>query len=247
MGSARLKGQRAVLIGASAGIGLETAKRLSSEGAALVLASRNMERLEAATRDIPGVVARKQVDATDEAQLAAFFQSLESFDHLSTFVPAAADAAMSAKFGRFLDMDLALIQRVMTNRFWSHCFAARHGAAKLKPGGSIVFVSSTMPRKAIPGYAASSAAAGALESLARVLAIELAPVRVNVVVPGFIASHGTENIPEERKAQWARLVSAQGVKRLGTSEEIADAILFLMSNAYTTGALLSVDGGYTLT
>ncbi len=247
MGAQRFKGQRAVLIGASAGIGLETAKRLAAEGAELVLASRNMERLDAATRGIPGVALRRQVDATDEGQVATFFKELAPFDHLSTFVPAAADAAMSAKFGRFLDMDLAVIQRVMTNRFWSHCFAARHAAAKLKPGGSIVFVSSTMPRKAIPGYAASSAAAGALEALARVLAIELAPVRVNVVVPGFIASHGTENIPQERKAEWARLVSAQGVKRLGTSEEIADAILFLMSNAYATGALLTVDGGYTLT
>ncbi len=243
----RFRGQRAVLIGASAGIGLETAKRLGAEGAELVLASRSLERLEGATSGLPGVVGRHQVDATDEAAVKALFAEMAPFDHLSTFVPAAADAAMSARFGRFLEMDLATIQRVMTNRFWSHCFAARHGAPKLRPGGSIVFVSSTMPRKAIPGYAASSAAAGALESLARVLALELAPVRVNVVVPGFIASHGTDKIPESRKEQWARLVSAQGVKRLGEVGEIADAILFLMSNAYATGALLTVDGGYTLT
>lgn len=242
-----LAGRRVVLIGASAGIGLEAARMAAAEGAHVVVASRSLERVEAATRDIKGVVGRHSVDATDEKALSSFFGSLEPFDHLATFVPAAPDPSLSARFGRFLDMDMGTIETIMRNRFWAHCYAARHGAPRIRPGGSIVFISSTNPRKSIPGYAASAAAAGALESLARVLAIELSPVRVNTVAPGFIASHGTDNIPEARKKQWASLIAAQGVKRLGNSEEIARSVLFLMQNEYASGALLTIDGGYTLT
>jgi NAD(P)-dependent dehydrogenase (short-subunit alcohol dehydrogenase family) len=242
-----LAGRRIVLIGASAGIGLETARLAAAGGAQVIAASRSLERVEAATRGIAGVVGHHAMDATDEKAVAAFFAGLEPFDHLATFVPAAPDPALSARFGRFLDMDMATVETVMRNRFWAHCYAARHGAPRIRPGGSVVFISSTNPRKSIPGYAASAAAAGALESLARVLAIELSPVRVNTISPGFIASHGTDNIPEARKKQWADLVAAQAVKRLGTAEEIAKAVLFLMQNEYASGALLTVDGGYTLT
>lgn len=242
-----LAGRRVVLIGASAGIGLETARLAAERGAEVVAVGRSMERLVAATGDIPGVVSRYECDASDQAELARLFALQQPFDYLATFVPAARDAAMAARFGRFVDMETETIEAIFRSRFWAHCHAARHGAPHIRAGGAIVFVSSTLPRKAFPGYAVSAAAGGALEALARVLAIELAPVRVNVVAPGFIASRGTSEIPPARKAQWDQMVATQPVKRLGTSREVADAVLFLMRHAFVTGALLSVDGGYTLT
>ena len=83
--------------------------------------------------------------------------------------------------------------------------------------------------------------------MARLLAIELSPIRVNVIAPGFIATPGTDDIPRERRAAWDRITAAQPVKRLGTAEEIAEGMLFLMENGYTTGAVLDIDGGYRFT
>ena len=240
-------GKRIVLIGGSAGIGLATAKRAAKLGASLVIASRSQERLRNAQIEIEGSVECHQLDATEEKAVADLFSKVGSFDHLSVLVPGATDKEHSQQFDRFLDMDSDAFARVITNRFWTQCYAARHGAPNLNPGGSIVFVSNTQPRKAIENYSPSAAACGAIETLARILAIELSPIRVNVIAPGFIETPGTESIPATRRAAWDRITSAQAVKRLGRAEEIAEGLLFLMANEYTTGTVLDIDGGYSLT
>jgi NAD(P)-dependent dehydrogenase (short-subunit alcohol dehydrogenase family) len=99
----------------------------------------------------------------------------------------------------------------------------------------------------IPRYSASCAAAGAIEALARALAVEIAPIRINVIAPGFILTSGTEQIPAERKAAWDKTAQSQPIKRLGDPAEVADGMLFLMENGYTTGAVLDIDGGYRFT
>jgi NAD(P)-dependent dehydrogenase (short-subunit alcohol dehydrogenase family) len=144
-------------------------------------------------------------------------------------------------------MDPILFESVFRNRFWSQCWGARYGAPHMSQDGSIVFMSSSQPRKTIPRYSASCAAAGAIEALARVLAIELAPIRVNVIAPGFISTPGTDHIPADRRAAWDKIAASQPVKRLGNAEEIAAGMLFLMENAYATGAVLDIDGGYRFT
>ncbi|MFO0995227.1 MAG: SDR family oxidoreductase [Alphaproteobacteria bacterium] len=242
-----LKGRRIVLVGGSAGIGLATARAAAKAGARLVIAGRTQARLESAKAELGGTVETHRVDATEEDAVAAFFARVGAFDHVASFVPSASDKAMSARFGRFVDIDRDTFAAIFRNRFWAQCYIARHGAPLVAKDGSIVFMSSTQPRKSIPRYAASASAAGAVESLARVLALELAPVRVNVIAPGFIMTPGTEEIPEERKRAWAEMVSRQAVQRLGTAEEIAAAILFMMANPYMTGAVMTVDGGYSLT
>jgi NAD(P)-dependent dehydrogenase (short-subunit alcohol dehydrogenase family) len=247
MPSESLKGRRIVLVGGSAGIGLATARAAITAGGRLVIAGRTAERLESAKSALGGTIETHQLDATDESAVESFFKRVGAFDHVASFVPGASNKAMSARFGLFLDIDSATFEAVVRNRFWAQCYIARHGAPRIARDGSIVFMSSTQPRKSIPRYAASAAASGAVESLARILALELAPVRVNVVAPGFIHTPGTEDIPAERKRAWAAMVAGQAVKRLGTPEEIASAILFMMANAYMTGAVMTVDGGYTLT
>ena len=242
-----LTGKRIVLIGGSAGIGLATAQRAAELGASLVIAGRTQQRLQNAQASIAGPVECHQLDATNENALEAFFSEIGAFDHLSVLVPGATDKQHSQRFDRFLDMDSEAFARVITNRFWTQVYAARHGAPHINSGGSIVFVSNTQPHKAIENYSASAAACGAIETLARILAMELSPLRVNVIAPGFIETPGTEAIPAERRKAWDRITSAQAVKRLGRAEEIAEGLLFLMTNEYTTGAVLSIDGGYSLT
>jgi NAD(P)-dependent dehydrogenase (short-subunit alcohol dehydrogenase family) len=243
----KLTGKRIVLIGGSAGIGLATAKRAAKQGASVVIAGRTEQRLQSAKQQIDGTVETHQLDATDEAAVADFFAKIGPFDHLSMLVPAASDKALSTKFVRFLDMTSEDFAAVFTNRFWSQCYAARHGAPHMNPDGSIIFVSSTQPRKAISNYSASGAASGAIEILARILSIELSPIRVNVMAPGFIETPSTDDIPADRRAAWDQITSAQAVKRLGRAEEIADGMLFLMTSEYTTGTVLDIDGGYRLT
>ncbi|MGE0093120.1 MAG: SDR family NAD(P)-dependent oxidoreductase [Alphaproteobacteria bacterium] len=242
-----LKDKRIVIIGGSAGIGLQTAKEASRRGAKIVIAGRTLERLKTAADEIGGRVETYQVDATTEAGIKAFFSRVGQFDHLTVLVPSAPDKSLSAKLGLFLDMEPAVFDTVFRNRFWSQCWAARYGAPHMSKEGSIVFMSSSQPRKTIPRYSASCAAAGAIESLARILAIELAPIRVNVIAPGFIQTPGTDHIPPERRAMWDKIAQAQPVKRLGEVQEIADGMLFLMENGFATGTTLDIDGGYRFT
>jgi NAD(P)-dependent dehydrogenase (short-subunit alcohol dehydrogenase family) len=243
----KLDGQKIVLIGASAGIGLATATLAARRGASVVIAARGEEGLRSAAERIPEKVETHRLDATSEEDLKAFFAKVGAFHHLCTLVPGATSKTATAGYLSFLDTDPDVFATVFRNRFWAQCFAVRHGGRLIQPGGSVVFVSNTMPRKIIPNYSASCAAAGALEALSRILAIELAPVRVNVIAPGFVGTPGTDLIPEERKRSWERIVAAQPVKRLAQAEEIAEGILSLMSNRYTTGATLTIDGGYSLT
>ncbi len=157
--------RRIVIIGGSSGIGLMTAKEAVARGARVVIGGRTAERLADAAK-IGGNVETHQVDATDEAAMANFFANIGRFDHLAVLVPSAPDKTVSAKFAPFLDMNPLLFETVFRNRFWSQCWGARYGAPRMNRDGSIVFMSSSQPRKTIPRYSASCAAAGAIEALA---------------------------------------------------------------------------------
>jgi len=242
-----LAGSRIVVIGGSSGIGLATAREAAARGAQLVIGGRSQDRLARAAGEIGGRVETHQIDATDESAVAALFGRIGRFDHLAVLVPSAPDASVSAKLAPFLAMEPGLFETIFRNRFWTQLWGVRYGAPQMSPTGSIVLMSSAQPRKTIERYAASCAAAGAIEALARTLAIELAPIRVNVIAPGFVETPGTGHIPLERRQNWDRIAAAQPVKRLGKAEEIADEMLFLMANAYATATVLDIDGGYRLT
>ncbi len=117
----------------------------------------------------------------------------------------------------------------------------------MKNGGSITFMSGTSAWKPRPGGAVGSASCGAIEAFGRSLAIDLAPIRVNTIAPGFIDTPLIDALVGEHKAALLeREVARQPVKRVGTPEDIADAVLFLMKNGYVTGITLTVDGGRML-
>ena len=174
-----LLGQTVVVIGGSSGIGLETARRARAEGAELILTGRNIQRLEGAAKDV-GASRTAAFDATDTASLDRFFAGL----------PAAVDHVMLTAgrpfYGRVLDMDFAQARRAIDDHLLLVLQVARAAAAKVRPGGSLLFMSGTGGRHPAVGQGVTSALTAALPALTANLALELGPIRVNVIAAGFV-------------------------------------------------------------
>jgi NAD(P)-dependent dehydrogenase (short-subunit alcohol dehydrogenase family) len=235
-----LEAKTVVVLGGSTGMGLATAKAAAAEGAQVVITGRSKEKLEAAVAQLPAGSRSAALDVADEAGTRSLFEQIGHVDHL--FITAAA-----VTVGTTLASDSEVLRPSMDTRFWGSLYAARYGAAQMKNGGSITFMSGTSAWKPRPGGAVGSASCGAIEAFGRSLAVELAPIRVNTIAPGLIDTPLIEALVGEHKAALVeREVARQPVKRVGTPEDIADAVLFLMKNGYVTGITLTVDGGRML-
>jgi NAD(P)-dependent dehydrogenase (short-subunit alcohol dehydrogenase family) len=242
-----LAGRRIVLIGGSSGIGLATAKAAVSQGASVVIAGRSAERLESARSEIGARVETHSLDATQEASVEAFFMAVGAHDHMAVLVPTVPDAEARKSVRGFADTPQGTMEIVMRHKFWCQVFCARHARRHLREGGSIVFITGQAHRKSLPNYPLVAAADAAVEALARELAREYAPLRVNVVAPGLIETPLIRDLPTGHRDALEALVGPQPVPRMGTVEEIAGAILWIMANGFATGTVLEVDGGYKLT
>jgi len=228
-----------VIVGGSSGIGLASAAAASALGARVVMAGRSEQNLDAARRDVEGRIEARRLDMTDDASIEAFFAAVGPLDHL---VITASEAAL----GRFLEIDTADARRFFDSKFWGPYSVARRAAPQIRHGGSITFFSGAAGSRASPGFSCGSAINAAVEALSRTLAVELAPVRVNTISPGLVETPVWETIlpAQERDALFAETAAKLPSGRIGRAEEIADAVLFLIRNAYTTGTTLFVDGGY---
>ncbi|MEU2872042.1 SDR family oxidoreductase [Streptomyces olivoreticuli] len=239
-GDGPLQGRTVVLIGGGSGIGLRVAHQAVSAGADVVLGGRTPERLAAAARQLGDRATWRTVDITDRASLADFFAELDRVDHLFT-------SAASYQVGPMLELSDEDAESPFVSKFWGQYHAVRHAAPKLSPDGSVVLMSGAAgarPPAAAPAYAACNAA---IEGLGRGLAVELAPARVNVVSPGTIDGNLWSHRPaQDREAAFAQYRRDTLLHRLGTEDEIAQTVLFLFTNGFTTGATLYPDGGYTL-
>jgi NAD(P)-dependent dehydrogenase (short-subunit alcohol dehydrogenase family) len=240
-----LGGKRLVLVGATSGIGLETARAALEQGAQVVVAGRSAERVERAERVLGRGAMAYRLDAMESESVRVFFEHVGAHDHLSIFVPTTPNPRIRARLGAFKDTPAEAFGAVFASKFGGNLNCLRHGAGHVRE--SIVLVTGQAHRKILPGYAAGAAANGALESLARALALELPPVRINVVAPGIIETPIVKAMPPEMYRSFAAKTAAQAVPRMGQAEEVAGAILWLMTNRYVTGAVLEVDGGYKLT
>jgi NAD(P)-dependent dehydrogenase (short-subunit alcohol dehydrogenase family) len=228
-----LAGKKVVVVGGSSGIGLATAELAKSEGADVVIASRNADRLKAAADKI-GVKAIA-ADVTSDESVAALFRTCGPVDHVVV-------TAAQLRTGPFKTVAMDDVRATMESKFWGAWRVAR--SAEIRPGGSLTLVTgyfSTRPRL---GAAIVGAANGALESLAKGLALELAPVRVNAVSPGLIDTPIRASMPEAaRRDMLAKTAASLPVGRVGASEDIAQQILAFMAIGFATGSVVYIDGG----
>ena len=228
-----LKNKTVVVVGGSSGIGLATAELARQEGAEVIIASRNRDRLMPAADRIGArpIVA----DVSDDDSVAALFRACGPVDHVVV-------TAAQLRTGPIKTVPMADVRATMEGKFWGAWRVARE--AQINAGGSLTLVTGLLSVKPRMNSAIIAAANGALESLARSLALELAPVRVNAVSPGIIDTPIRAAMPEEaRREMLAKTAAALPVGRVGTGEDIARQILAFMTIGFVTGSIVYVDGG----
>jgi len=235
-----LQDQRIVIIGGSSGIGLETAKQAIDLGAEVIIASRSEDKLQKAKEILNSKTTAFQLDTTDELQVQSFFDKVGHFDHLVV-------SAAETSGGSFLQMDSDQARKLFENKFWGQYYAAKYGAAKISPFGSITLFSGVVAYKAMVGSSVLGAVNAAISNLGQTLALELAPIRVNIVSPGIIDTPSRSKMPEDaRENFYATVAGKLPVKRVGKPEDVAQSVLYLLQNSFVTGTVLHVEGGHIL-
>jgi NAD(P)-dependent dehydrogenase (short-subunit alcohol dehydrogenase family) len=235
-----LLGQTVVVIGGSAGIGLETARRARAEGAELILTARNPERLEHAAREL-GALSTAAFDAADFDRLERFFEDLPTpVDHVMV-------TAGGPYYAPLAEMDFAEARRSVDDHVWLALHVARNAIGKVRPGGTLLFLSGTGARRPAVGLAVASAVTVALPALIANLALEIAPIRVNLIAPGFVdtplsASLLGDQLDERRDELRATLP----IGRVVGPDDVARLAIHLMANTALTGATYDIDGGQQL-
>lgn len=238
-----VNGRKALVLGGTSGIGLAAARRLCERGAEVVAMGRNAERLDRAARELAGLggpSSVRAIDTLDREALAAAFAELAPFDIL---VNAATGGERAV--GPFLDMDLDGFQGSF-RKLWGYVNSVRLGAAHLPEDGTIVLVSGSPARKCQPGMSAISTVGNAVEGFVRAVAPELSPRRINAVAPGVIDTPMFGASGADRDKFFEQATGRNLIKRAGTPDEVAAAILFAIDNEFVTGTTIDVDGGALL-
>lgn len=227
-----------IIIGGTKGIGHATAAAALDAGARVTITGRSAETVEAARGALPGDPAGAMLDFTDPGSVAAFAGGVDAADHL--VLSASSDVA----WGPFGDLTEEGLKAAFEAKFWGYWRVAHALAAKLSRSGSVTFVTGAAARAALPGTSGLAAVNGAIEAMSKVLAAELAPLRVNTVSPGLTDTEAYAGMPREaREALFSATAEKLPAGRIGTAEDIAAAVLFSLSNPYLTGATLDIDGG----
>ena len=235
-----LVGQTVVVIGGSSGMGLETARRARSEGADVVLTGRDPARLQQAGNEVDAL-STAAFDATDPDRLEGFFQDLPNpIDHVMV-------TAGGSYYGSVAEMDFAKVRRSLDEHLVLTLQIARQGATKVRPGGTLVFMTGTGARRPGIGLGIASILSAALPALTANLALELAPVRVNLIAAGFVdtplSAAVLGNDIEQRRNQ---LRAELPIRRVVVPADVAALAVHLMTNTAVTGATYDIDGGEQL-
>jgi NAD(P)-dependent dehydrogenase (short-subunit alcohol dehydrogenase family) len=228
-----LAGKKVVVVGGSSGIGLSTAELAVREGAEVIIASRNAEKLNA----VAGTLGARAIaaDVTSDESVEALFRACGPVDHVVV-------TAAQLRSGPFKTVAMEDVRGTMEGKFWGAWRVAR--SAEIVPGGSLTLVSGFLSIRPRPNSAIVGAANGAIESLARSLALELAPVRVNCVSPGIIDTPIRAAMPEAaRRDMLAKTAAGLPVGRVGVGEDIARQVLAFMTIGFATGSIVYIDGG----
>jgi NAD(P)-dependent dehydrogenase (short-subunit alcohol dehydrogenase family) len=235
-----LKDQTALIIGRGSGLARAIALAALDAGARVVAAGRDQETLASAYAGEPGV-STETVDLTDEGSIAALGERLGSLDHVVSTASARAR-------GRVAELDRDAIRRSFDTKVIGPLMLAKHLAPRMNEGGSFVIFSGVAAAKIAVGTLGVAITNAAADTLARSLALELAPIRINAISPGVIDTGAWDAFGEQGKADYFAGISARNpARRIGTPEEIAQGVLFALTNRFLTGQTLHIDGGEPLT
>jgi NAD(P)-dependent dehydrogenase (short-subunit alcohol dehydrogenase family) len=234
-----LSGQTVVLLGGSAGMGLETARLARAEGADVVLAARDPERLRRAADEV-GARSSAAFDVTDIPRLEAFLEGLPSIDHVLV-------TAGGPYYAPLAEMDFGRAHRSVEEHLWLPLHLARSLLGRLRPGGSLLLVGGTGARRPAPGLALASATTAAMQALVPGLALELAPARINLIAPGFVDTPLSASLlGDQLDARRAQLRATLPIRRVVEPEDVAALAVHLMTNTALTGGTYDIDGGQQL-
>jgi NAD(P)-dependent dehydrogenase (short-subunit alcohol dehydrogenase family) len=234
-----LRGQTLVVIGGSAGIGLETARLARDEGAELIITARNPERLERVGRELSASVAA--FDASDFDRLERFFDELSNpIDHVLLTGPGPYYAPLA-------EFDIDEARRDVDTHLMLPILIARQASGKVRPGGTLLFLSGTGGRRTATGLTLISALTAALPALTRNLALEIAPIRVNLIAAGFVDTPLSASLlGDQLDARREQLRTTLPIGRVVGPADIARLAVHLMTNTAVTGATFDIDGGQQL-
>ncbi|MEC3954259.1 SDR family oxidoreductase [Nocardia sp. CDC153] len=232
---------RAVVVGGGSGMGQAIADALLGAGYEVIIVGRSEQRLADAVRELgDGKLTAIAADITDEEQVSRLFETVGTVDHV---ISTAADLAGS--YGPITEFDFSHASGFLQTKLIGNMLLAKH--ARLAPTGSLTFISGIAAYRPAAGGAMVASINAALEGLARALAVELAPIRVNAVSPGWVLTGIWDNMPwEDKEQRLAAMAEKLPARRLGRPEDVATVVLSLLRSEFVTGTVLHVDGGHRL-
>jgi NAD(P)-dependent dehydrogenase (short-subunit alcohol dehydrogenase family) len=236
-----LSGKRVIILGGTSGLGFATAAAAAHEGAAVVVASSSRKRVDSAIARLPEGAEGHILDLSDEEKVREFFDRVGEFDHL-VFT-----AGEPLQLGELQATRLEQARQFFNIRFWGGFIASKYGSRKIRPGGSIVLTNGIVGLRPAKGWTVAASITGAIEALTRALAVELAPIRVNLVCAGYVKTELWGGVPEaEREKMFDQVAQKLPVGMVGEAADLAQAYLYLMRERFSTGAVVVVDGGGVL-
>lgn len=236
-----LQNKKVVILGGTSGIGLATARAALAQGARVVVSSAREEKVAAAVTALGPGADGQVADLNDAESTSRMFAGIGSFDHLVY------TAGESLQLGELVSTDMNAVRKAFDVRMFGAMAAVQTAAPNIRQGGSIVLTSGTAGARPMKGWTAVASICGAMEAFTRALAVELAPLRVNIVSPGLVRTPLWSNVPEsDREAMYLHAGSRLPVGRAGEADDIAQTYVYLMNNEFVTGQTIVTDGGGVL-
>ncbi|HEX3731355.1 MAG TPA: SDR family oxidoreductase [Mycobacteriales bacterium] len=230
----------ALVVGGTSGIGLATARRFHARGATVHIAGRSKERLDTAVTTDPALIGH-QADGNNWDGIRTVAKTIGAIDWLVITLSGSEGPGLIA------ELDLNMLRRAFDAKFWGHITTIQAALPYLTPAASITLLGAVTARAGMPGTAGIAAINGAVEALVKPLAVELAPIRVNGVSPGFVDTPWWDALPDDaRRDYFTQASQALPVRRIATADDVADVVVLAATNVNTTGTVIETDGGARL-